>query len=282
MLQEGDYTGASQALEALLEDHPDNALLLHNLGMCYSDMGRLEDAIRTLQRATELQPGFADAYVALGVARARAEDDDAAMAALQKALELEPDNLYGMRNLGAVYARKEDYKTAIRLFDKCLAVAPGDPQTLLGAASAHKALGKLTEADALLERLLGTEAPEDLYDRAKDLRREIAEVEFQRQGLRPDAVHYCLAAMQHFVRLSPKEIQKLTFDIALLGRNGFDVHDPEKRYKVKGLPGKQSGLELVCFMYVGFRYVDESVDIGFDLSREYEAALSLLDLGPEG
>ena len=37
-------------------------------------------------------------------------------------------------------------------------------------------------------------------------------------------------------------------------------------------PGKFSGLHLLCIEYVGFKLIDPSVDLGFDLTAEYAAA----------
>jgi hypothetical protein len=41
------------------------------------------------------------------------------------------------------------------------------------------------------------------------------------------------------------------------------------------LPGKFPGLQLLCIEYIGFKQIDPSVDLGFDLSAEYAAALAL-------
>ena len=41
------------------------------------------------------------------------------------------------------------------------------------------------------------------------------------------------------------------------------------------MPGEFSGLQLVCYMYVGFQIVAPGTDIGFDLSREYRIAKSM-------
>jgi hypothetical protein len=43
------------------------------------------------------------------------------------------------------------------------------------------------------------------------------------------------------------------------------------------LPGKFSGLNLLCMEYVGFPLLDPSINIGFDLSAEYAAARTMYD-----
>ena len=58
----------------------------------------------------------------------------------------------------------------------------------------------------------------------------------------------------------------------MLGSRGLDVNSPEEKYTLRSIPGKFSGLHLLCIEYVGFQIIDPAVDIGFDLSAEYEAA----------
>jgi len=75
--------------------------------------------------------------------------------------------------------------------------------------------------------------------------------------------------------LNTSEVQKISFEIATLGSRGLNVNDPAKKYRLKSLPGEFSGLQLVCYMYVGFKQIAPEQDIGFDLSREYAAAMEL-------
>ncbi len=65
----------------------------------------------------------------------------------------------------------------------------------------------------------------------------------------------------------------------MLGRNGLDVNNPERKYRLHNLPGEFSGLQLVSYMYVAFQQVAPQEDIGFDLSQEYQQALKLFKPG---
>jgi hypothetical protein len=60
--------------------------------------------------------------------------------------------------------------------------------------------------------------------------------------------------------------------MAMVGRNGFAVHDPKSRYHIKALEGEFSGLAMVCFLYVAMQRMAPGTDIGFDLAAEYEQA----------
>lgn len=275
LLERGRHLQAKPILERLATENPEDYVILHNLGMCYSDLGLLEEALQALTKVTELAPDFPDGYVALAVAQARAGQKEAAIASLTKALELDPHNPHALRNLGGILAEKGRYTKAVELFQRALAVNPEDPRALYGLAAAHKALGNLAEADRYLKRLLESEALPELQERTKDLRREIAEIEFKKQGLRLDAVWYCLEAMEYFAGKPLDAVRRVTYEIALLGREGLDIHNPEGKYRITTLPGARSGLELLCYLYVGMARLDPKVDIGFDLSREYAAALAL-------
>jgi hypothetical protein len=50
------------------------------------------------------------------------------------------------------------------------------------------------------------------------------------------------------------------------------VNDPAQKYSINSIPGKFSGLHLLCIEYVGFQLIDPSLDLGFDLSAEYAEA----------
>lgn len=73
-----------------------------------------------------------------------------------------------------------------------------------------------------------------------------------------------------------EEIQKITIEIAMLGTRGLDVNDPAEQYTLRSIPGKFSGLHLLCIEYVGFQKIDPKVDLGFDLSAEYATAEAMM------
>jgi hypothetical protein len=63
----------------------------------------------------------------------------------------------------------------------------------------------------------------------------------------------------------------------MLGAKGFSVNDPSKKYQLRSLPGDFTGLHLLCIEYVGFKIIDPTVDIGFDIAAEYAEARCLHD-----
>ncbi len=82
-------------------------------------------------------------------------------------------------------------------------------------------------------------------------------------------------AVVSFDGMDQPGIRGITYEIAALGMKGLDVNSTSKKYRITSLAGDFSGLQLLCLEYVGFKILDPSVEIGFDLSREYEMARQL-------
>jgi hypothetical protein len=78
------------------------------------------------------------------------------------------------------------------------------------------------------------------------------------------------ASRGHLSPLSP-----ITCEIAMLGSLGLNLNAPAKPHTLQSLPGAFSGLHMLCLQYVGFQLLDPSIDVGIDLSAEYQAALEI-------
>ncbi|MEW6110244.1 MAG: tetratricopeptide repeat protein [Nitrospirota bacterium] len=84
---------------------------------------------------------------------------------------------------------------------------------------------------------------------------------------------YCLSALQYFENKNLEEVKKVGFEIAMLGRQGIDPVNTEKKYHLESIPGKEfSGLQLLAYMYAAFQVIDPFLDTGLKFKKEYEAA----------
>ena len=63
------------------------------------------------------------------------------------------------------------------------------------------------------------------------------------------------------------KLQKLSLELAMAGRNDFEVYNPDSRYRVKGLNGE--------FFRLAMQRLTPGAKIGFDVRHEYEAAKKL-------
>ena len=275
LLESGKLREGMEILEDLVQTEPENVNVLYNLGMCYSETGSIEKSINTLEKCVQLVPDHANALTALGFSYSRKGENEKALAKLSTALEIDPDNFFAMKNHGAVLAKLGRYDEAITSLEKANRLKPDTTEILYGLALTHKEKGDLKRADELFKKVIEAEKDAEITELAKTARREIALDTLKSKGLRIDAVMYCLGALELFSSKSRNEIFSIASEIALVGRSGLDINNPEKKYRLKSLNGEFTGLHLLCYMYVGFRIYDENVDIGADLSSEYQAALKL-------
>jgi tetratricopeptide (TPR) repeat protein len=273
-LKEGDYGKGIATLRLALRRDPTDAEALFNLAMALSDQGELDESVELLGRLLTDQPAHTHGWVALGVAEARRNNDHAAINALRMAVALNPDDGYSQKNLGAILARSGVREESIRHLRLATRLLPADPSAWLNLGMVLEEADELDEADEAFLKVLALDPTGQLGHRAEKGRSQIAEKTFRARGgdLRPDAFSYCLGALQRFDGMPKSEIQKISFEIAMLGTRGLDVNDPAPKYTLTSIPGKFSGLHLLCIEYVGFQIIDPSIDLGFDLSAEYAAA----------
>jgi Flp pilus assembly protein TadD len=279
LLKKGRYHEAEPLLQSLHARFPDDEDILLNYGMMLSDQGRLPDACRLLERLIQLAPNHSHGWTALGVARSRRGEKASALEAFRTALRLDPTNPYAMRNTGAILI-ESDTAAALPFLQKAADILPTDQQTLLGYGACLLRLGRKEEADSILTKCVELNPLTETAEQARSARTKLAHETMRGTvagGLRPDVVMYCLGALQKFKTLGTAKTQAITFEIAMLGRNGLDINDPAQKYTLKRLPGNFSGLHLVSIMYAGFKLLAPDQDAGIDLSREYSEARRLFE-----
>ncbi len=271
-LKEGQHL-----LEELRNEEPDNPVILYNLGMCYSEQGLFDASIEALERCIEVAPDHVNAYAALGFSYGRTGQTEKALHVLEKAREIDPESVFVLKNLASIYGKQGRLDEAIECFKLARECEPDSPEILYGLAYAYEQQGHTVKADAIYQDIIGIGKPEQMVELAKEARTRIGVEALKEDGLRPDAVMYCLAALEHYSGKSRSEVKDTAFEIAFLGQRGLDIHNPDRKYRLKSMPGEFTGLQLLCYMYVGFQIVDPSVEVGADLSDEYQAALSMFE-----
>jgi tetratricopeptide (TPR) repeat protein len=272
-LKAGDYEKGIGMLRVALQRNPADADALFNLAMALSDLGKLEEAVELLGRLLADHPSHAHGWVALGVAQARIGRDEDAVESLTMAVSLNPDDGHVRKNLGAILSRCGSNAEALVHLQAAARLLPTDPQCWFNLAATLEETGKPDEADEAYVKVLALDRNGPMGEMAEQGRSRIAEQSFRgRGGFRPDAMSYCEGALERFKDMPLAEVQKITFEIAMLGSRGLDVNDPAEQYTLRSIPGKFSGLHLLCIEYVGFQIIDPKVDIGFDLSAEYAVA----------
>ena len=276
-IDHGDYAQAKNRFEEVLREDPRNPDVLYNLGMCFTELGQPDKAIIALKKSIEYNPEHSNSYVALGYAYSKVGETNAATRYLLKALDLDPDNAYAMRNLGGIFGKSGDIEQSLFYLDKAYRIDPSDANTVYGLAYCCQQMEDYQKADQYYRKLLGMDAPSELEELARDGLREIAMIHLKSKGLRMDAVMYMVSALELFEREPEERVKEISFEIALKGRGGLDINNPDKKYTISSLPGTFTGLQLVSYMYVGFKKITLDQDIGVDLSQEYAMAMKLFE-----
>lgn len=283
ILSKGNYADGILLLELFLSNEPENPDLLYNLGMAYSDQNQLKQAIALLTKLIKTEPEHVNGRVALGVALARSHEDDDAIRELQIAIEKAPQNLWAHRNLGAALMHQKRYSEALEHLRLATEIDANDQAAWFGYGQALGKAEKLDEADQAYLKTIDIDEFSNIAELARKERSKLAQDTFHSRtpGIeRMDAVMYCLGALQKFADMTSDEVQKIGFEIAMLGTRGLDVNDSTPKYTLHSLPGKFSGLHLVSIEYVAFKQLMPAQDIGFDLSKEYRMAISLFEKNP--
>jgi tetratricopeptide (TPR) repeat protein len=278
-LEKGEFVPAIAMLELLRQRHPTDIRLLYNLGLAYSDLGRLEQARAVLTEAVRLHPSHVNACVALGVTYAKEEHYQEAVTILEKAVAADPNNSWAQRNLGGCLLALKEVERGTACLLRATQLNPKDQQAFLGLAEACRMADKLEEADAAYRQAIAIDEYSSHAQRAKDRLSEMSHEIFRSRGvvIRPDAVMYCLGAMEQFAKLSRQEVQRITLEIAVLGTKGFEVNNPAQQYQLRSMPGNFSGLHMLCIMYVGFKIISPDDAPSFDVAAEYAEAKRIFE-----
>jgi len=120
----GEYQKAVAVLDKAIELDPGFALAYNNRGWAYIELGQYEEAITDCDKAIEFDPDLALAYNNRGLAYVRLGQYEEAVADCNKAIELDPDLALAYSNRGMAYIELGQYEKAIADFDKAVELDP--------------------------------------------------------------------------------------------------------------------------------------------------------------
>ena len=124
-----------------------NPEYLMQLGEAYFEAERYGEAIATLRRAIDLDPGDARSHQLIGRAYLDGGQVDAAITAFQRAIDLDPEYVEPYVSLGVLYSwRIGDYPAALDAFQHALALDPEHPFGLAQLAYTYACMGRMEEA----------------------------------------------------------------------------------------------------------------------------------------
>ncbi len=144
--QRGRPGEAIDLIRRALELSPDQAHYLCNLGEAHRAQGKVEDAIACQRRALELDPELAEAHNNHGLALERLGRRDEARASYERALALNPTLADAQINLGNLLTAEGRPEEAALRFERALDLVPDSPYAHYNLANLRKQQGRIDPA----------------------------------------------------------------------------------------------------------------------------------------
>jgi len=122
--RKGDLVAAKSIYEQLLGGHPDNAEVLHLLGVIALQNKELTKAVGLISKALVINPRMPAAFSNLGNAYRDQKELDKALKCYQCALKLDPLFEDAISNIGNVFYDKKNYVEAMNFYNRAIALNP--------------------------------------------------------------------------------------------------------------------------------------------------------------
>ena len=157
----GDLERAKHILSGLRRDHPEIFAVNESLGMIYVAGQQYAEALPLLRAAASEQPSSAAAHRNLGANYYQLHRNADALHEFTIAARLDPKNAATQKGLGDLWmdAGKPEY--AAGAYEAALRAEPGDPDLALELANALVAAKDFARAEAILDKLPGTDGNAD-------------------------------------------------------------------------------------------------------------------------
>ena len=120
----GQIQEALDAVETLTKDYPNESLLYNISGACYKQIGQLEEAFKSFQKAVDLKPDYAEAQYNLGVTIHELGQMDSAIKCYERALAIQHAYPNAHNNLGQILLESGQPDAAMNHFEWAVAYQP--------------------------------------------------------------------------------------------------------------------------------------------------------------
>ena len=138
---EWDWAAGEQEFQRSLQINPNDAAVRHRYSRYLSTVGRIDDAVREIRRAQELDPLSQIAKANVGVIYYFARQYDSAIKPLNEVLRDDPKFDTGYWGLGLIYEQKGMPAEAVAQLEKAAALS-ADPNTMASLAHAYAIAGQ--------------------------------------------------------------------------------------------------------------------------------------------
>ncbi|MCQ2282826.1 MAG: tetratricopeptide repeat protein [Bacteroidales bacterium] len=207
-----------KVLDIKINKHPKDDNLLYDRAKIYLELGRVNDAIADLTRATAINGKEIKYHMLLGDAYFANGDVEHSYQSLQKALELSPENDEAILKLGEIAYYSRDYDRAMDNLSKITAKDPQNRTALFMKAFIYKETGDTVNSIKLMRKVC------DLYPEYGPAFEELGILYAAHHN--PMAVEYLSTAH----RLDNKNTNAL-YALAMYYQDGNKMDQAEEIYK---------------------------------------------------
>ena len=127
------YSSAKEMLDALnfigkekMEEKKDNSLTWNNRGVSLCRQRKYEESINCFERALEISPDYADAFVNKGISLSKLKKYEEAIECYDKALKIVPKYTDAWNNKGITLSKQKKYEEAMNCYNTALEFTPDD------------------------------------------------------------------------------------------------------------------------------------------------------------
>jgi len=159
------YSQCSAYYRLAIKYNPNDPVVWTNLGAAQGDLGQLETAVKSHQKALAINPDLAEAWSNLGLAQAQFGQLETAMKSYLKALEIKPNFPEAWYNLGATQAQLGQPEAAVKSYLQALAIEPDCLEAWVGLGLTQVELGQVDAAMKSCQKALAinSDCPEAWY-----------------------------------------------------------------------------------------------------------------------
>ncbi|HIH47970.1 TPA: tetratricopeptide repeat protein [Candidatus Woesearchaeota archaeon] len=144
---------AIQVNEKLLQFSPTPEFFVIQ-GRALRDIGRNDEAKKMFFKAIEIDPGYSEAYVSLGILESKERNLNLSQQYFEKAVRLKPSDVQTWLRLGQTYYALGRLKEARGAYEKILEINPSEPRVYFELGSINLDEGRFDEAIYDFERHL--------------------------------------------------------------------------------------------------------------------------------
>jgi len=149
---------AESRAQAILKQHSGSALVLNILGTAQAKLGKRIQAIASLKKALEIDPGYAEGHNNLARILIDMKQDEAAARHFRRAIMLAPDLTAALVNLATHLNNTNRASVAVQLLERAIQTGADILPLYLALGNAHTRLKNYSKAEAAFEQALNLQA----------------------------------------------------------------------------------------------------------------------------